>query len=672
MATLVKYKYLGLGTVVEVDYPTPEVKLSLWAAGLPPAPALPTPPTSPTYPALDRFGRVIDHRWTNHGQNPNVDVAHIQHGYDRNSNRLWRQNDVARALDKKFDQQYAYDCLNRLNDFKQGLLNGSHVIPPGSNTTFQQQWSLDYVGNWSCFKQDNNGSGSFGLQQTRTANPVNEITNIGATTGPVWTTPQYDPAGNTTNFPQPADPTKSFTAVYDAWNRIVRVIDNETSDIVQENAYDGRGFRIIKKTYDEGALTETRHIYHTSGWQAIEERLGANPDSADPERQYVWGIRYIDDLTLRDRDTSEPPDGTLNERLYFANDTQFSISTLIGTDGAVLERYEYSPYGHPTILNPDFTGRGPSSYDNQYLFTGRPLDTATGLYDFRHRPYSYILGCFTTRDPLEYPDGQNSYAAYHVMHGGVDPTGLWKVNRNGGAWARAVPERRDTIRTLAQHVHLNADEYDKWIRLTACTGIPGNQFPNYDIDTYESLRPHKASNVWSLDHEVRDGCPCSILVPNTVGVYVAKRRWSDVSVAAAAMRASARRSATFLRGNGKKVVLVDPGASDDRFKQIWREDGIYYIIYGGHGTELGLQADPYNGTAVNASEVSPPYKLAIIALFACASADAHPTGIIRTGGTADKAGFRQHISNTGAFMGYHGNVWILSGNPDLYEGPGGD
>ncbi|MEX2213593.1 MAG: hypothetical protein WD768_05670 [Phycisphaeraceae bacterium] len=99
-----------------MDYPTPEVKLSLYAAGSP-----------PTYPGLNRFGRVIDHRWTDYGSS--TDVARIQHGYDRNSNRLWRQNDVARSLSKKFDQQYSYDRLNRLTDFKQGLLDGSHQIP---------------------------------------------------------------------------------------------------------------------------------------------------------------------------------------------------------------------------------------------------------------------------------------------------------------------------------------------------------------------------------------------------------------------------------------------------------------------------------------------------------------------------------------------------------------
>jgi hypothetical protein len=118
-----------------------------------------------------------------------------------------------------------------------------------------------------------------------------------------------------------------------------------------------------------------------------------------------------------------------------------------------------------------------------------------------------------------------------------------------------------------------------------------------------------------------------------------------------------------------KVVLVDPGSSDDRFRELWQEDGIYYIYFAGHGTKYGLKADPFNGTAVNTSEVSPPYKLALIALYACRSADAHPTGTIWADGTLDTASFRQHVSDTGWFLGYHGNAYIWD-TIELYEGPG--
>src|SRR5690606_117083 len=33
---------------------------------------------------------------------------------------------------------------------------------------------------------------------------------------------------------------------------------------------------------------------------------------------------------------------------------------------------------------------------------------------------------FNQRDPLGYPDGMNTYAAYHILHGTLDPDGLKK------------------------------------------------------------------------------------------------------------------------------------------------------------------------------------------------------------------------------------------------------
>src|SRR5262249_13146584 len=41
-----------------------------------------------------------------------------------------------------------------------------------------------------------------------------------------------------------------------------------------------------------------RHYYYSDSWQVLEERIG--PTDA-PERQFVWGLRYLDDLVLRER-----------------------------------------------------------------------------------------------------------------------------------------------------------------------------------------------------------------------------------------------------------------------------------------------------------------------------------------------------------------------------------
>ena len=59
----------------------------------------------------------------------------------------------------------------------------------------------------------------------------------------------YDRAGNMTTTPKPDDWNAHFDLTYDAWNRLVKVEDGE--DTVAEYQYDGRHYRIVKKTCDE-------------------------------------------------------------------------------------------------------------------------------------------------------------------------------------------------------------------------------------------------------------------------------------------------------------------------------------------------------------------------------------------------------------------------------------
>ncbi|MCM8526652.1 MAG: RHS repeat-associated core domain-containing protein, partial [Lentisphaeraceae bacterium] len=63
-------------------------------------------------------------------------------------------------------------------------------------------------------------------------------------------------------------------------------------------------------------------------------------------------------------------------------------------------------------------------------FTGRYLDTETGLWYFRARYFSDELGRFISRDPLGYVDGMSLYGGYFAMWLTVDPLGL-----AGGPWA---------------------------------------------------------------------------------------------------------------------------------------------------------------------------------------------------------------------------------------------
>jgi hypothetical protein len=74
---------------------------------------------------------------------------------DRASNRLYRDD----ALHAASSELYAYDGLHRLIDMQRGTLNAQKDAV--TSLAFQQNWSLDGLGNWLNFKQDDNGNSTW-------------------------------------------------------------------------------------------------------------------------------------------------------------------------------------------------------------------------------------------------------------------------------------------------------------------------------------------------------------------------------------------------------------------------------------------------------------------------------------------------------------------------------
>ena len=398
------YAYLGLVAPVQVTYGQPQVQYNL-ATG-----------SSPNlYAGLDAFGRVIANLWQNVSGTP-VNMALLNYGYDQASNRLWRQDAVAGSAN--FDELYGYDGLYRLSQMQRGQLNSTQTAITSVTLDFQQNWMLDPTGNWGGFTEQATG-GSVTLNQTRSANTVNEITGITNSVGTGWSQPGYDAAGNMTTMPQPGSPANKYTATIDAWNRLTQLVDPSTGNTVQQNQYDGRNFRVARVSYTAGSLSETRQYFYTRSWQAVEERISGTT----PDRQYVWGLRYIDDLVLRDRSVSG---GTLNEQMYALQDANWNMVAICDTSGTVQERYAYKPYGLCLFLNPSYGSRSASSYNWNALYMGRSLDSGTGLYDYRMRFYNPLLGTFIGRDPAE-----SDLNLYRFVRSNptiwTDPSGLVEV-----------------------------------------------------------------------------------------------------------------------------------------------------------------------------------------------------------------------------------------------------
>jgi RHS repeat-associated protein len=408
---LADYSYLGAGTIAQVDESQPHLSYTLigTAGGN-------DPDTGDIYRGLDRFGRVKDLMWWNSATSTNS--VRIQHGYDRAGNRLYRADIVAEGSSAGLDELYGYDGLYRVKNLQRGTLaNSDSQI---QNPKFLQCWTLDATGNWKGFRQDDTGSGTWNLIQSRSANPVNEITGIVNSAGPAWAQTSYDAAGNMTSVPKPTAMQSGFSATYDAWHRLVKLVDASSGQTVQTNAYDGLRRRTVRNTYTSGTLTETRHYFYSSAWQVLEERVGT---STSAERQFVWGLRYIDDLILRDRDTNA--DGVIDERLYALQDPNFNVVGLTDSSGTVQERYAYDAYGVPTVLTPTFGSRSSSNYGWETFYAGYRWDSATGLYLVRNRTLNPKTGTWEQRDPAGYVPDLNlfGYIAGSPFSG-TDPSGL--------------------------------------------------------------------------------------------------------------------------------------------------------------------------------------------------------------------------------------------------------
>jgi RHS repeat-associated protein len=204
-----------------------------------------------------------------------------------------------------------------------------------------------------------------------------------------------------------------------------------------EYEYDGLGRRTVKRRQAFGILpAEVRHYYYSDDWQVLQERVGTGGD-VDPtrlpiDRQYVWGVRGLDDLILRDRDASQPTNGILSERLYALADANGNIVSLYdvphrpggGLAQRVIERIGYAAYGRAHFMDKDFDARTATAHDWNILFGGYYYDRETGLYHVRNRFYDPNLGRFLQTDPSGFQDSYNLYQyALSAPQTYLDPTG---------------------------------------------------------------------------------------------------------------------------------------------------------------------------------------------------------------------------------------------------------
>jgi RHS repeat-associated protein len=156
----------------------------------------------------------------------------------------------------------------------------------------------------------------------------------------------------------------------------------------------------------------------------------ASPSPASPLTDASFDS--IESLTTSFATSAEPhlETTTITEvALGYHRNQQYSITAMTTSTGAVAERYAYTAYGQPTILNASGSVLTSSAVGNRYTYTGREWDETLGLHHFRARWMSPLAGRFLGRDPIGYegsPNGLYTFTSSNALRN-TDPTGLYEV-----------------------------------------------------------------------------------------------------------------------------------------------------------------------------------------------------------------------------------------------------
>ena len=124
---------------------------------------------------------------------------------------------------------------------------------------------------------------------------------------------------------------------------------------------------------------------------------------------------------------------------YYQADDLGSITSLTNPSATTSATYSYDTFGNLSASTGSLT--------NPFRYTGRELDTETGLYFYRARYYDPNVGRFAREDPIRFEAGTNFYT--YVANDPVDfadPSGLKSfsckkyLNALGGEGARTGPD----------------------------------------------------------------------------------------------------------------------------------------------------------------------------------------------------------------------------------------
>lgn len=630
-AKIVSYEYDADGLRTDLGYPTsPDVTYQWTARAQLKNVSADGPPPLATY-TYDKAGRntalVHENGIT---QSKSYDAAnqllantHLKNGspvsgHAYTLDTTGRRTGELRSGDIPVASSYGYDAADQVT-----------AANYGSGLT--DSYAYDAMGNRTTAAIASQG----GTAKTYTPNNVNQYTSI---TG--FTAPTHDANGN-----QLINGNGAFYT-WDSENRLLTVAPTAPAigDKMLVHNYDANHRRVATTIREWGIsgwydIQCTHFIY--DGWNVIEEHVSPNLSSPSSvlTKVLTWGSDLsgslqgaggVGGLLMVEEITS-----STTTAYHFQYDGNGNVTEITDASGNPAASYRYDAFGNTLVAT------GSYAATNKYRFSTKPINnevTSARLYYYGYRYYDAVTGRWPSRDPIEEEGGINLYG--FVGNDGVnqwDLLGLWSnlVRERSKNWATICADEGDTWDQLADLLNLEVNEAGAWVK-------------NYDASP-------EVGKTYEIPNTVVAFGVSDISDPGFFWIYnwVLDRMVKYMS---------------YYESKGFKVVQRLPNNNDKVFIESWNEDGLYSLMFGGHGLmqrdiiKTGNRRKPkvhvygrgviVGKKVVDASMVHPLYKLASLHMLACGSAYSHSEII-----DPRLMKWQRHVSkNGGRFEGFLGLV----------------